>query len=190
MNILIQTEKSKLLSFDFGNEDLLSHCYSEIQSKLLIRPEIFIFNKICYQKRNVGFFSDTSIGYKYSNKLMSSQKLTPCLTILLNGLNQFLGSKYNGILINEYLNGEDYISSHSDDEANLDKSGVVTISFGESRNFRIRNVSDKKIVGDFEMLSGICFMMLGDFQKEFKHEIPIEKNKGCRVSFTFRNHLV
>lgn len=77
MNTLIETKRSKLISFDFGNENLLRHCYLEIQSKLLIRPEIFIFNKKCYQKRNVGFFSDTSEGYKYSNKLMISQKLTP-----------------------------------------------------------------------------------------------------------------
>lgn len=110
--------------------------------------------------------------------------------MLLNGLNQILGSKFNGILINEYLTGEDYISAHSDNESMLDESGVVIISFGETRIFRIRNISDNKIVDNFEMFSGMCIMMMGNFQKEFKHEIPVEKNKGCRVSFTFRNHLL
>jgi len=32
--------------------------------------------------------------------------------------------------------------------------------------------------------------MVGNFQKEFTHEIPIEKKvKGTRFSFTFRRHL-
>jgi len=32
--------------------------------------------------------------------------------------------------------------------------------------------------------------MSGNFQKEFTHEIPIEKRvKGERYSFTFRQHL-
>ena len=32
--------------------------------------------------------------------------------------------------------------------------------------------------------------MAGDFQKEFTHEIPIEKKvEGVRYSFTFRRHL-
>lgn len=190
MNTLIQTERSKLVSFDFGNHDLLNYCYLEIKSKLLIKPEIYLFGKKCYQHRNVGFFSDTSIGYEYSNKLMLSQKLTPGLTILLNGLNQILDSNFNGILINEYLTGEDYTSQHPDNEKYLDKSGVVTISFLENRTFRITNISNGKIIKDIEMFSGMCIIMLGDFQKEFKHGIPIEKNKGCRVSFTFRKHLV
>ena len=33
--------------------------------------------------------------------------------------------------------------------------------------------------------------MAGNFQKEFTHEIPIEKKvKEVRYSFTFRTHLV
>ena len=32
--------------------------------------------------------------------------------------------------------------------------------------------------------------MTGDFQNEFTHEIPIEKNiKDIRYSFTFRKHI-
>lgn len=33
-------------------------------------------------------------------------------------------------------------------------------------------------------------IMAGDFQKEFTHEIPMEKKKkNPRISFTFRRHL-
>jgi alkylated DNA repair dioxygenase AlkB len=37
--------------------------------------------------------------------------------------------------------------------------------------------------------SGEMLIMGGDFQKEFTHEIPIEKKiKHPRISFTFRKH--
>ena len=39
------------------------------------------------------------------------------------------------------------------------------------------------------MVSYSMLQMGGDFQKEFTHEIPIEKKvKEPRISFTFRKH--
>ena len=33
--------------------------------------------------------------------------------------------------------------------------------------------------------------MKGEFQKEFTHEIPVQKKvKNCRYSLTFRKHLI
>ncbi len=109
---------------------------------------------------------------------------------LLKMVNKIFGTDYNGILVNKYKTGEDYISAHSDDEISLDKSGVVAISWGTTRKFRIRNKQTKKIVGDFPLESGNMVQMSGNFQKEFTHEIPVEKKiKEERISFTFRRHL-
>tara|TARA_A100001015_G_scaffold239982_2_gene273527 strand:+ start:807 stop:1259 length:453 start_codon:yes stop_codon:yes gene_type:complete len=147
--------------------------------------------KVCHQRRCVGFFSDQSIGYYYSNNLAKSKKMTPSLIKLLDTINHIYNSEYNGILINKYKSGEDYISAHSDDEKNLDKSGVVAISFGAKRKFRIRDKNTKKIVNDFYLNSGEMLQMGGNFQKEFTHEIPIEKKiKTERISFTFRKHNI
>ena len=96
---------------------------------------------------------------------------------------------FNGVLVNLYENGLDSIGSHSDDEKYLDPIGVVCISWGESRIFRIRNKKTKEIIADIPTESGKIIIMGGDFQKEFTHEIPCEKNKkNPRVSFTFRKH--
>ncbi len=117
--------------------------------------------------------------------------MTPSLIKLLDTINHIYNSEYNGILINKYKSGEDYISAHSDDEKNLDKSGVVAISFGAKRKFRIRDKNTKKIVNDFYLNSGEMLQMGGNFQKEFTHEIPIEKKiKTERISFTFRKHNI
>jgi len=98
-------------------------------------------------------------------------------------------TNFNGILINKYLNGNDYISAHSDSESNCDVNGVVAISYGSTRKFRIRDKKTKTIVGDFPLNHAEMLIMGGDFQKEFTHEIPIEKKiKEPRISFTFRKH--
>jgi alkylated DNA repair dioxygenase AlkB len=191
MENLIQTNKSFLKTIKSNNIKLLQNCVEEVDSLLLVNPPIKVFDKICYQNRSVGFFSDESIGYKYSGQIMNSQPLTQNLNNLLEETNKLFKSNYNGILVNKYTSGKDYIGPHSDDESGLDKSGVVAISFGESRKFRIRDKKNKKIVLDIPTQEGMYLQMGGEFQKEFTHEIPKQlKINGTRFSFTFRKHTI
>ena len=186
-----KTDTSELKFQEFPDKELLERCVADVRENLDEYPPIKIFGKICHQRRCVGFFSDKSIGYKYSGQLSKSKPMTPSLITMLELINSIFSTDYNGILVNKYKSGEDYISAHSDDEANLDDSGVVGISWGATRKFRIRNKITKKIVGDFPLLSGNMIQMAGNFQKEYTHEIPIEKKvKEERISFTFRKHLV
>ena len=60
---------------NFINKELLEKCIIDIDPQLEERPEIIIFGKKCKQQRNVGFFSNESIGYKYSKKMMDSKHL-------------------------------------------------------------------------------------------------------------------
>ena len=191
MNSLIKTEKSSLNVYDFDESGLIQKCVEEVSDKLLINPPINLYGKKCIQHRSIGFFSNESIGYKYSNQLAKSQKLTNNLEKLLNKINEKFSVDFNGILVNRYKNGMDYISSHSDDEKGLTKAGVVAISYGSVRKFRIRNKKTNKINMDLPTEHNKIIQMEGDFQKEFKHEIPIEKKiKDARYSFTFRKHLI
>jgi len=65
----------------------------------------------------------------------------------------------------------------------------VAISSGAARKFRIRCKQTGKIVKDIIMDHLSVIQMDGDFQKEFTHEVPVEKKvKEERVSFTFRYH--
>lgn len=186
---IINTDKSYLNISNFSNLELANRCYNDIITKLEIRPEISVFGRKCHQNRNVGFFSDTSVGYYYSKQLSKSIPLTLNLKLLINIINDRYKSNFNGILVNQYIDGNDYIGTHSDDESGIDSAGVVCLSMGACRKFRIRNKKTKKIVEDVVMKDGMLIHMGGDFQKEFTHEIPIEKKvKSSRVSFTFRNH--
>ena len=175
----------------FINKELLEKCIIDIEPQLELKPEIIIFGKKCKQQRNIGFFSDKSKGYKYSNKMMESKPLTKSISELLDIVNNELGTQFNGILVNKYMDGNDYISAHSDDETGIDLFGVISISYGAERIFRIRKKDTKHIVYDELTTHCSILHMGGNFQKLYTHEIPIQKKiKEPRISFTFRKHNV
>ena len=175
----------------FVDTELLEKCISYVEPQLEERPEIIVYGKPCRQHRNVGFFSNESIGYKYSKKLMASKPLSTSLSDLIVAINKMLGTQFNGILVNKYLDGSDYIGAHSDDETGLDGLGVVAISYGSERIFRIRNKNDKNIVCDEPTTHCGILHMGGNFQKLYTHEIPAQKKiKESRISFTFRKHII
>ena len=192
MSKLINTAHSFLEVRSFtDNEDLIKKCVDDVDSLLLNYPPIMLYGKQARQRRCIGFFSDDSVGYTYSRQLCKSQPLSDNLKNLLTIINGLYGSNFNGILVNKYNNGEDYICKHSDDEEDIDSVGVISLSYGASRKFRIRDKKTNKIVQDIMTKNNYLIQMAGDFQKEFTHEIPIEKKiKDVRYSFTFRKHMV
>lgn len=194
MERLIETEASFLDVYDnTGNaffEEILKRCVAEISGQLHVKPAIHVFGRLCHQQRNVGFFSNESKGYSYSKQFSKSMPLTPSLDLLLDHVNQQFGSSFNGILVNYYEDGTNVIGAHSDDEKGLDATGVVAISYGAPRKFRIREKGGKPILLDVSTKHLQMIHMGGDFQNEFTHEIPKEmKVKEGRYSFTFRKHL-
>jgi len=187
----IKTPKSFLNIHTFNNLELVKCAINDIDTKLIVRPKIIIYGKEAHQNRNIGFFSNSSIGYFYSGQLAKSIPLTPNLTLLLDNVNSMFKSNINGILVNKYIDGNNNIGTHSDDEKNLDPIGVVALSYGAVRKFRIRDKITRKIIIDIPTGSNEIIHMGGDFQKEFTHEIPIEKKvKTTRYSFTFRKHSI
>ena len=190
MEYYIKTDKSYLGKVSIDVDELLLECVKEIEGKLDEKPPVIVFGKPAVQHRNIGFFSDNSIGYHYAGQLSASKPLTKSLNELLNLINEQFSSDFNGILINEYPDGEHYIGKHSDDEKALSNAGVVCISYGATRKFRIRDKLTNKIIMDIPTTSKEILVMGGNFQKEFTHEVPVEKKiKDKRISFTFRKHL-
>ena len=59
---------------------------------------------------------------------------------------QFKSSEliFNGILVNDYRDGNDNIGAHSDNEKGLNQGLILAISLGSSRKFRIRYKNGNK----------------------------------------------
>jgi hypothetical protein len=98
------------------------------------------------------------------------------------------GLPMNGALVNYYRDGWDYVGSHADKEM-LPGCSVLALAFGATRTFRIRDLQTGQHVLDVPHTNGMLLCMAGDFQQEFKHEIPQEKRILLpRISITLRNH--
>ena len=118
MTTLLKTQTSALILHEIDADicQLIETCVRTIDIELDVNPEIIVYGKACHQHRSVGFYSDTSRGYNYSTSITPSKSMHPCLRELLEYINTKFNYSYNGILINKYTDGLDYIGKHSDDE--------------------------------------------------------------------------
>lgn len=188
---LIQTKSSALWIVENYTDD-----YYDILKDVFTyeKPPIKIMGRDCHQQRNVSFYSDESQGYKYSGQTMKSLALSnvELFPLLLDSINESLNTNFNGILVNRYIDGSNYLSAHGDDEDGLDKNNkiVAGLSYGPGvRKFRIRDKKSKEIILDYEQKPCTLLVMQGEFQKEFTHEIPKQlKIKEERISITLRSH--
>jgi alkylated DNA repair dioxygenase AlkB len=179
-NIEIETDLSFLNIYKFNDTELLDKCIEESKYKLNIS-----------RYRKVGFFSDiVKQDYMYGKiKVCPSQKLTPSLKEILGIVNERYNSDYNGILINYYKDGNNYIEKHSD-SLNHPKNGVLIISYGSERNFRVYNKKTDEKIKDIQLINGEVLHMGGDFQAEFKHDIEKDdKIKTERYSISFHKYM-
>jgi alkylated DNA repair dioxygenase AlkB len=185
------TDGAQLIEHNFMEySDLIDTIINQVSDSYLITPCIKVFGKEAKQPRDVQFRSNASSGYNYSNQCMQAIQLTTEMETLMTEVNRRLGSSYNGILFNIYTDGSKTVGAHSDSEKGLNSNaGVVSISYGTIRKFRIRDKKTKHMVGDYPTRHLRALQMKGPFQKNYTHEIPIQKKiKTERVSMTFREH--
>ena len=190
--LLLEAPGAQLLEHDFRQHAALLLAAAEDCAPLLEeRPRVIMWGREQAQPRDVGFFSDDTEGYAYAGRVMRSQPLGERMRQLLQVVNETFASQFNGVLANRYRSGKDTVGSHSDSEIGLDpRAGVVALSLGATRTFRVRSATTKEILRDVPAREGFALQMRGDrFQKVFKHEIPAQlRVKEARMSLTFRKH--
>jgi alkylated DNA repair dioxygenase AlkB len=188
---ILSTEAgSRLISDVFDDADLLDQCVAETGPLLAVRPPLVMADGRTYQhNRDVGFFSDASGGYAYSGQRGHAAPLTPSLPALIARINAMFDTNFNGVLVNRYNSGADNVGPHSDSEVHVSNIGVVSLAWGATRTFRVRDRATNRRVADVPSEHGRILWMAGPFQDEFKHEIPKQlRVTEPRVSFTFRRH--
>lgn len=175
---------------------LIRRAVAEAGRLLEEKPAIWVHGKQCHMQRSVAFLksSDDIEDYKYSGNSMKGHLLTGANEELLREVNMEYGSSFNAVLINRYNDGSEYVGAHRDSEEGVDVgAGVVAISWGAERKFRVRKYTPGK-AGEVLATVGTkhlyALQMQGPrFQKDYTHEIVAEKGvQGSRYSFTFRKH--
>ena len=198
-----ESAESKLKSgtLDPIGAGFLDAAVSEIREKLERYPPIELYGKVVHQRRHVGFFAnpDQTAGYFYSNTIARSKIPGPAMNSLITHINDLFEATFNGVLVNLYKDGQDYISDHSDSESGLDKNaGVVIVSSGATRIMQFKKRKDapegccafKNGKYDLPLVNNSIVVMAGaKFQQHYTHGIAKQKSvEEGRFSFTFRVH--
>jgi alkylated DNA repair dioxygenase AlkB len=93
---------------------------------------------------------------------------------------------YNAVLCNLYRNGNDSVGLHADAEPEMGPV-IASISLGAERLFRLKGQNGAVAFAE-RLPHGSLFIMAGQTQKNFKHEVP--KEPGVlrpRINLTFRH---
>lgn len=137
--------------------------------------------------------------YKFSGMNHEAAPLPVLFQPYLEWSNKYLEKHYgdtwpmfNCVLVNWYENGLHYIGKHTDNEPQIIRgSPIISLSLGQERVFRIRDIKTSKVVQDIEMPHNTYLVMGGNIQSQYTHEVPkVSGTKGGtlgrRINITFR----
>ena len=126
--------------------------------------------------------------YKFSGTVQHAMRVPDVLAPLLVWSKTHIDARVNGILVNWYDGAHGHkIGAHRDDEKELlEGAPIITISFGESRIFRLRRWKEQAI-HDIEVADASVLVLPYATNMAFTHEVPASKRRtGRRISVTIR----
>jgi alkylated DNA repair dioxygenase AlkB len=127
--------------------------------------------------------------YHFSGQTSRALPTPTALVPLLDWARRAINADLSGLLLNWYDGPGHYIGPHHDSVKGMVKDApIVTISFGETRVFRL--TPGKKASGirrDFPAPTGTVFVMPYDTNLAWKHQVvKSARYRGRRVSVTLR----
>lgn len=177
-----KTEADKMMNVLY-NTLPWEHTYYKIEGKLVQGP-----------RKMAWFADDFSWSYSFSLNHVPGIPVstwTEELLYIREKIRQKSGVDYNSVLANLYEEPEEHSAWHSDDDPWLgypDPSDIVSISFGEAREFMWRPKANKEEVTSVFLNHGSLGVMGGNFQKWYQHSVPgVVEQTRYRINLTFRN---
>lgn len=125
--------------------------------------------------------------YRFSGSVSRALPVPDALQPYLAWARTAIDSRLNGLLLNWYADGEDYIGPHSDDTRDLQSdSPIVTIALGAERVFRLHPRGGGRRV-DLLLASGRAVILSWGTNRAFKHSVPRSRRVADRrMSITLR----
>lgn len=146
--------------------------------------------------RDEAYYGDPETSYTYSRREYSPLAWIPELLSLKTRVEEATPvpayanlhlSKlpYNAVLCNLYRIGNDSVGLHADAEPEMGPV-IASVSLGAERLFRLKG-QDGTVAFAERLPHGSLFIMAGQTQKNFKHEVPKEPDVvQPRINLTFR----
>lgn len=205
--------KSAWITIEWISDKLISSTKKQYKNLFNLRPldrgKVIMFDKETPSQRWHKSYLKTPLrksihekrSYMYSGKEFDGEATLPILfQPYLDELNKNENVDFfNQVIINWYLNGNDFIAAHSDCQLEMKPNASISIlTLNENDDdFRELKFISKKTNADNDdsiynqvkiaALDGCIITMHGDLQQKFRHKIS--KNlfiKTSRISMTFR----
>jgi alkylated DNA repair dioxygenase AlkB len=148
---------------------------------------VTLFGKFIQLSREVAFYGDKGLTYKYSGRLKTAFNWTSILEQIKMLIESHTGLSFNACLLNYYHNGTEGMGWHSDNEKELvENAAIASLSLGDSRDFVLKHKTTGQNVR-IHLENGSLLIMKGAIQKYWLHALPkTKKSKHPRINLTFR----
>ena len=172
--------------FDVAEAD---YYFNELMSQIAWSEKtIKLYGKEHKVPRLSAWYADEGKSYEYSGLRTVGLPWVPVLAEIKNIISSVSPAPFNSVLANLYRNGDDGVGWHADDEPELGSSAIiVSISFGEERNFQLKHKRDKTLKKNLLLTHGSLLIMQGKTQENWLHQVPkSSRTMGERINLTFR----
>jgi alkylated DNA repair dioxygenase AlkB len=137
-----------------------------------------MYDKIVLDPRLTAWYGEPN-GLEWTDELLSIKAM----------VEQECRVAFNRVLLNYYRDGNDSVAWHSDTlPADGKHHAIASVTFGETRLFKIRHKT-RKDVGQLNIpLTHGSFLLMGEtMQEQYEHHVPkTSRPVGPRINLTFR----
>ena len=149
--------------------------------------EGLVFNQL-FQNRSVAYYGEHPYNYSggshEAKPISENRQLVKMLSMLKHHVPNL---DCNSALITKYSSGSEHLPFHSDNESCIEKgSNIVTISLGETRNIKFRDILRNHPETTTTLEHGDVLIMTQKSQSYYQHSIPKDFSKKVRISITLR----
>jgi alkylated DNA repair dioxygenase AlkB len=137
-----------------------------------------MYDKMVPDPRLTAFYGGAS-GFAWTDDLLAIKKKVELQS----------GVIFDRVLLNYYRDGNDSVAWHSDTlPADGKHHPIASVTFGETRLFKIRHKHHKEIAPlDIPLTHGSFLLMGETMQEHYEHHVPKTARKvGSRINLTFR----
>ena len=151
--------------------------------------KVRMFGRECDQPRRVAYYGDRSYGY--SGTVMPPAPFPGIIREIRDAAEALAGlapGSLNGCLVNLYRGRGDHVSWHSDNERGVCQRCIVSVSFGASRRFDLREKAKDGPWYQWELCDGDVLVM-ESAQELHEHRVPPgnrQTSDDPRLNLTFR----
>ena len=170
------------------SRDQVDRCFEGLQQNIAWKQDtVVIYGKHITTHREMAWYGNKRYVYNYSNTTKYALPWTTELLAVKALVEEETDTVFNSCLLNLYHSGDEGISWHSDNEASLERNGMIaSVSLGAERNFIFKHKKTGQKVSIL-LEQGSVLRMQGCTQSHWLHALPkTTKVTEPRINLTFR----